>query len=314
MPRAPGRDLAEIFGFSPDDRSTKSRKQWKTQACPFVGGTCIKHSHPDSAGNFVVYGTCSVLNKTREGIEEVITCANRLYANDYQIFRDVIQDSFPKSKLLTADEYRTKSKKKRLPKNCCVLLGQKSGKEVIVQRKGVVKLSIDWTIAHLASGKLEEIIPVEIQSIDTTGNYRDCWRAYSEERDEIPISKHNMNWANVWKRQIPQLILKGAVANDSKRCTKGLFFITPDRVYDQFEKIIGSKVPKQPKPGPGILSIRTYSLGKPRRAGTHRDLDLIRKLSIKISDFVQSFGSGAEMPSGKTYEIKVEQVLESLSS
>jgi hypothetical protein len=93
MPRAKGSDLCEIFGYAPDDTTDVARKQWKSQECPFVGGTCIKHSHPQN-GKVVVYGTCSVVNKTRAGTgEEIILCAQRLYADNYRSLHAVINDA-----------------------------------------------------------------------------------------------------------------------------------------------------------------------------------------------------------------------------
>lgn len=79
--RAQGKDLCELFGYAPDDYSKTARRQWVRRQCPFVGGTCIKHSHgkpPD------IYGSCSVVNKGRSGTtEEVIICPHRLYADNY---------------------------------------------------------------------------------------------------------------------------------------------------------------------------------------------------------------------------------------
>lgn len=79
MPRANGNDLAELFGYAPDDNSDAARKQWKSQKCPFTENTCIKHSHPQNDGSVVVYGTCSVLNKARRTgtPEEVIGAFSR---------------------------------------------------------------------------------------------------------------------------------------------------------------------------------------------------------------------------------------------
>lgn len=89
MPRANGNDLAELFGYAPDDNSDAARKQWKSQKCPFTENTCIKHSHPQNDGSVVVYGTCSVLNKARRTgtPEEVIICPNRLYANNFTVLK-----------------------------------------------------------------------------------------------------------------------------------------------------------------------------------------------------------------------------------
>ena len=46
--RAQGNDLCELFGYAPDDVSEPARRQWQARSCPFVGGECIKHGHPQN--------------------------------------------------------------------------------------------------------------------------------------------------------------------------------------------------------------------------------------------------------------------------
>src|SRR5260370_1277830 len=127
MPRAKGNDLCEIFGYTPDDVSESARKQWKSQQCPFVEGVCIKHDHSNS----IVYGTCSVVNKTRGGVEEVIICPQRLYADNYATLKSCLKDAIGQElPILTATEYSVKKKGGKLPSDYFVLFGQKCGKEI----------------------------------------------------------------------------------------------------------------------------------------------------------------------------------------
>ena len=130
MPRAKGNDLAELFGFAPDDTTAVARKQWKSKECPFVGGMCIKHSHPQGNRGVTVFGSCSVVNRTRNGEEEIIICPHRLYANDYQTLKACIQDAIgnvPKH-VFMAQAYSVLKQAKRLPKEYFVLLGHNSGR------------------------------------------------------------------------------------------------------------------------------------------------------------------------------------------
>ena len=314
MPRAPGNDLAEIFGYAPDDTSENARRQWKSQSCPFVGGTCIKHSHPQNDGEVVVYGTCSVKNRLRSGtVEEVIICPHRLYANSYESLRRCLEDAFSVSTIpiFLAEEYSNLKSSSSLPAEYAVLLGQNSGTEVTVQRRNVIRLKIDWVIAYIKNGEVDTIIPCEVQSIDITGNYRSTWEAYRYERESVPDSGHGMNWANVWKRLIPQLILKGAIASTSRLCKKGLFFIVPDRVYQQFEKLLGD-MESVADAGPGILTIHTYGLGREVPSGQIRDLVLRRQIRVRMEEFAKAFGSGREMPDGSVLDKKVLEILERL--
>ncbi len=312
MPRAKGNDLCELFGYAPDDKSTAARKQWKSQECPFVGGVCIKHSHPQAGGRVVIYGSCSVKNGTRSGAEEVILCPQRLYADRYATLKRCLEDALGHCPpVFLASEYSKAKKKRRLPTEYVVLFGQKSGKEISLSNPGVIDLSLDWVMAVVKDDKLRMIIPCEVQSIDTTGNYHKNWEAYSKERATVPDSKHGMNWANVWKRIIPQIILKGSIASTSTLCTKGLYFIVPDRVYIQFEKLVGP-VAVSPSAASGVLTVMTYGLGPETETGKMRLLVLGRIQRMRVMDFAGAFASGSQLPLGSQLDQKILTLLATL--
>src|SRR6185503_13357926 len=144
-------DLAEIFGYAPDDTTPTARKQWKSQNCPFIGGTCIKHSHPQRGLSLVVYGSCSVANKTRtRGKEEVIICPQRLYAGGYTALRSCILDATGRElPAYVADEYAQRKRTGKLPEDFVVLLGHNTGREVSLSNPGVIQLNLDWVMARV---------------------------------------------------------------------------------------------------------------------------------------------------------------------
>lgn len=155
------------------------------------------------------------------------------------------------------------------------------------------------------------LIPCEVQSIDTTGNYVDNWEAYRDESDSVPDSEHGMNWANVWKRLIPQLILKSSLSTTSALCLKGTYFVVPDRVYQQFEKIVGS-VASRPSAGPGVLTVMTYNLGPDVPEGKIRSLLHCRTERLLATEMAVSFASGKQLPLGTQLDQKVAEILASL--
>jgi hypothetical protein len=312
MPRAKGNDLCEIFGFAPDDVTNAARKQWKSQECPFVGGTCIKHSHPQN-GKVIVYGSCSIVNKTRNGAEEeVILCAQRLYADNYKSLHAVVKDATQIDlPIYMADEYSRLKKSNSLPGDYVVLLGHNSGKEIKLSQPDVIQLSLDWVMARVVRGDLKSIIPCEVQSMDTTGNYQANWLAYSKERKNIPDSEHGMNWANVWKRLIPQLILKGSIAATSKLCKQGHYFIIPDQVYQHFERLIGD-VRAVNAPSEGVLTVMTYTLGPQVPYGSIRLIERRRTVRMLTTEFAQAFASGKQLPLGTQLDEQVAALLYSL--
>lgn len=309
MPRATGNDLSELFGFAPDDNSPRARALWKSGECPFVGGICVKHSHPQSDGKMAIYGSCSVKNNTRSGPEEVIICPQRLYASDYETLKNCVRDATGEDlPVFSAKDFPALKKAGKLPKRCFVQFGHNCGKEISISNKGLIDLSLDWVMAEIADGKVVSLIPIEVQSIDTTGNYRDAWSAYSKQLKNIPDSEHGMNWANVWKRLIPQLILKGAVASTSKLCSHGIYFVVPDRVYLQFEKLVG-QVESASQAGPGVMTVVTYSLGKEVSEGKIRPLAKTRTVRMLATDFAKAFASGKQLPLGTQLDKKVQDIL-----
>lgn len=287
------RTLVEVFGHAPSDISPQARKYWALSACPFVGRACTKYDHT----NTICYGTCSVTNAG----QEVVICPNRLYANNYESIRHVSEDVFGSLPFMMFDEY---VQKMTTTLECVVALGQNSGKEVKLR-----KMSMDWVLAHIRGGELVEYVGIEVQSIDITGNYRDAWYAARDQKTDIPSSGHGLNWANVHKRLMPQIIRKGLMYSRSTLVAKGLYFVVPEPVYQRFEEIIGADIPQVPSAGKGVISVFTYDLGDTVPLGSVRQLVRSRVLRFKLEEFSARFISGPNLPTGSELDDKVKQVL-----
>lgn len=279
------RDLTELFGYSPTDTSIEARSLWNIGACPFTNTKCIKHNHDQS----IIYGTCSVHSFEKD----VIICPYRLYAENYSSLRRVAKDAFGDN--LPFYLFKEYVEKRAEPQTCIVALGQTSGWEVKIGNS----MSMDWILAKINRGVLEEYIGVEVQSIDITGNYRDAWHAYKNYKagssEVIPSSAHGYNWANVHKRIIPQLIRKGLMLSRSKYVKRGLYFIAPDVVYQKFEDILGDLSPIKSATNETI-TVQTYSLGMEKGAAQHRDLVFNRQLRFTLKEFSEKFVSGPNLP------------------
>jgi Restriction endonuclease NotI len=293
------RNLVEIFGYSPDDITKDARLLWKMGACPFIGGPCTKYNHDQT----VIYGTCSVTSP----LGDIIICPNRLYADKYETLRRVARDAYGSLPFVMYKEYIDKRGEVN---ECIVALGQKSGREVKLGQK----LSMDWVLAHVKDGNLIDYTGVEIQSIDITGNYRDSWHAYSRFTEEsigkpLPSSGHGLNWANVHKRLIPQIIRKGVVYSRSNLVTKGLFFIVSDIVYQKFEQVVGSDIPTVENASKDTITVHTYELGPRVAPGMQRSLQPVRQIRFLLSDFSERFISGPTLPQGEELDKAVRNVL-----
>ncbi len=297
--RPPKKDLVEVFGYARDDQTKSARSLWSLGACPFINKKCSKGNHD----NTVTYGTCSVVSP----FGDCIICPNRLYENDYKVLRTISASAFGEQvPFFTFEDY---IKNRDLSGELVVALGQNSGKEVKVGKS----LSMDWVLAKVKDGGLVEYVGVEVQSIDITGNYRDCWYAYKNLKPgvaaTIPSSGHGMNWANVHKRLIPQIIRKGKVYSTSSLVKSGLYFVLPEIVYKKFEDIIGKDIPSVESPGGDVLTIHTYELSPRAPHGQQRHLVPVRNIMVSLDEFSQRFVSGPNLPSGQQLDDAVKKVL-----
>lgn len=314
MPRVigNGKDLVEIFGYAPDDLSPAAQVQWNSQQCPFIGDQCVKRQ--DRAGKRRT-GVCSVTGPVVGGARsEVIACWARLYAHDYTVLRKVAQDAFGSLPFFTYEQYKALASR---PNPVVVAVGKRHGKEIGI-KDGEVGSSLDWVLVEVRGGKATEIVGVEVQSIDTTENYHASREDYGKLHDgqtlpAIRQSEHGLNWANVWKRLIPQLILKGPVFEASSLCNKGLYFVLPDEVYKRFEAIAPA-ITQQPHAAKDTVSVFTWSLGPAVPYGQQRTLDFKRKLHYRLEDLIEAFTTRNPVKSAAQLDAAVEQRIAALHS
>ena len=292
----PQNDIVEIFGYAPNDTSTVCRSLWTLGACPFVETPCSKSNHDKT----IVYGTCSVT--TRFG--DCVICPNRLYANHFATLKEVSADAFGDVPFYTYQEY---IQHRSDPTACVVALGMHSGHEIKLQQS----CSMDWVLAKIENARLAEYTGIEVQSIDITNNYRDNWYAYKNisENAIIPRSEHGMNWANVHKRLIPQIIRKSLIYSRSSFVNSGLYFIVPDIVYKKFEDIIGSDIPLVREKAPDVITVHTYALGDKVSEGRIREIVPVRKIRFKMQDFSDRFVTGPNLPSAEELDAAIRNEL-----
>ena len=292
----PQNDIVEIFGYAPNDTTNICRSLWNIGACPFISCKCSKTNHDKS----VIYGTCSVTTK----FGDCIICPNRLYANRFFVLRRIAKDIFGNIPFYTYQEYINH----RCESNICVVsLGMHSGHEVKLKQS----CSMDWVLACVENMQLSSYIGIEVQSIDITNNYRDNWYAYKNIKsgDIIPRSEHGMNWANVHKRLIPQIIRKSLIYSRSEYVKTGLYFIVPDIVYKKFEGIIGEDIPEISEVAPDVITVHTYALGENVSEGQIREIVPIREKRFRMKDFSDRFITGPNLPSAFELDTAVRNAL-----
>lgn len=223
----------EIFGYRTDDQSAKAKEAIAQSKCPIIGGTCEK-----TFNDGTVSGVCTIKPITTN---PVICCPIRLYAENYKMLQNVSDKAFGEGlPLVPGGEASSKAKAAGEP--CVAVFGKRWGGELrLPQKTGVGGYFVDWVLAKItAGGELEEFIAVEVQTIDTTGNYRNGHAALLQ-GDGIVKTTAGLNWENVSKRILPQLIYKGQILQREELCRKGLFFVCPEPVFERIMNRLGGQ-------------------------------------------------------------------------
>jgi hypothetical protein len=225
--------IFEFFGYRSEDISEKALQTATAALCPFLNSVCEKRL---SDGK--ISGVCS-LKPIKGG--PVICCPIRLYAQDYKLLSDIVEYAFGKPFFL-APGREAINYVKSTGNDVVAVFGKKWGGELrLPQRSGSGAYFVDWVLARLTSeGELVEFIAVEVQTIDTTGNYRNGIKALENDRTQVATTA-GLNWENVSKRILPQLIYKGQVLQREELCKKGLFFVSPGPVYNRIMNRLGGQ-------------------------------------------------------------------------
>jgi hypothetical protein len=289
--------IVEFFGFAPDDKSEVAVNARTNHECPFVGRECAK-----TLSDGLVSGVCTLKPKTRG---PVICCPIRLYARDYQVLRDVASIAFGSVIPLLAARAITAQ-----TGECVAVFGKGWGRELRLPNRGKSGgYFVDWVLAHInAAGELVSFVAVEVQSIDTTGNYRLERETYLRGEAFPGASTAGFNWENVNKRILPQLIYKGHVLRQEPLCGKGLFFVCPTPVYVKIaERLGGGLRPYQMQPG--SLTILWYDIGEPVPGG-QRELVAGGRFTTTIDQVALAFTAPSNLPPAQVYESAIRASLE----
>lgn len=229
--------ISEFFGFRSEDTSTTALENQSRQVCPFLGSFCTKAL--GDKNNRTLSGVCSV-RQASVGSPNAICCPNRIYAENYKMLSVIAEKAFRVNLNLYAG--RLAVEKAKAENGAVAVFGHGWGGELpLPKRQGKGSYYVDWILARLDSdGELVEFTAIEVQTIDTTGTYQNARRALIEhhaiEKDTV-----GLNWENVSKRIIPQIIYKGQVLQREELCRSGLYFVCPKPVYDRVLERLGGK-------------------------------------------------------------------------
>lgn len=240
--------IVELFGYDPLCQTAAAKEARAEHFCHFIKAPCQKLLS-DSARS----GVCS-LSSLKHG--SVICCPHKLYAEQRKIFHDVADVAFGPHQRLAFIEAESSD--------------HQSGDVVLIKeipipgRRASSYTFVDWVLAKMNdAGEILSFVPLELQTIDTTGNYRAERNGYLSESPTGKPSSAGFNWENVNKRLIPQILLKGALLQNEKRCHKGMFLVCSSQIAERIvEQAIAHKL-SLTEPHPGSITILGYELGPP---------------------------------------------------
>lgn len=296
--------MIDWFGYRSGDRSPSAEAAADLEHCPFIDGRCTKVQPRDQRSS----GVCSLKQSTREA---VVCCPNRLYGDDYKILRDVAEIAFgPGLDLIAGPSAQRRSLATGRP--VVGVFGKRWGGELrLPQRNGTGSYFVDWILALVLPSGLDRFVAIEVQTIDTTGNYHGSVDALRDDR-QIVASGAAFNWENVNKRILPQVIYKGNVLQRERKCLGGLFLITPKPVHDRImDRLIGSGQALAPYPlGPGAVTFLSYDpdwLNAP--SGAPAPLVQTGRLTTSVVQIAQAFIGVTNLPPMGAYETAIDAAL-----
>lgn len=289
--------IAEFFGYRAEDRSQESLTTIARKACPFTNAPCQKLLSRLREPS----GVCSIKQKT-SGSPVVICCPIRMYADDYAMLRLVAKKAFRKNLNLYAGRVAVD---KAIKENGAVaVFGHGWGGELrLPQRKGTGSYFVDWVLTRLdGKGQLIEFTAIEVQTIDTTGNYQTARKELLDEGN-IVADTVGLNWENVNKRIIPQLIYKGQVLQREELCKAGLFFVSPLPIYNRVLERLGGKdrIPQFPYQ-PASIHFLAYDRITPQKEvdGKIMKLGFTEEHCTTVYKVQEAF-SAVTLPEGNVY-------------
>lgn len=300
--------IAEFFGYRAEDHSDEAVIAARSMICPFLGSQCTKVLSRDNT----ISGVCSVRQKTA-GAPSVICCPNRIYADGYKVLRIIAQKAFGREFNLYAGQEAVE--KARVEGGAIAVFGHGWGGELrLPQRRGTGSYFVDWVLARLdGEGNLAELTAIEVQTVDTTGSYRNAREALLKNR-EILDDTVGLNWENVSKRIISQLIYKGQVLQREELCKTGLYFICPKPVYERVLNRLGGKekIPGFPTQPASIHFISyDYSCGFTEENvpwGQIIPLDILEEHCTTVYKVQEAFSS-LNLPEGNVYRDAIKNSL-----
>lgn len=298
--------IAELFGYSAEDNSEIAMQNISRQVCPFLGSYCTKAL--GDRDNRTLSGVCAV-RQVSPGSPNVICCPNRIYAENYKMLSMISEKAFKER--LNLYSGRLAIEKAKEEGGAIAVFGHGWGGELpLPKRQGKGSYYVDWILARLnGDAELVEFTAIEVQTIDTTGSYKNA-RAALLNRHTIEKDTVGLNWENVSKRIIPQIIYKGQVLQREELCRSGLYFVCPKPVYDRVLERLGGKgkLPQFPTQPAAIHFVAYDYLSNEIEEGKIKPLGIIEEYCTTVYKVQEAF-SAVDLPDQNVYRDAIRKSL-----
>lgn len=297
--------ISEFFGYRATDNSEIALRAAASKICPFIGSYCVK-----ILGRSNEYSGVCTIRQVKIDSPDVICCPIRIYAENYKILHEIAFMAFGAKLNLYAGRVAVSKAKKE--NGAIAVFGKGWGGELrLPKRKGVGSYFVDWVLARLdGKGELIEFTAIEVQTIDTTGNYQTARKSLIYNR-ELVKDTVGLNWENVSKRIIPQLIYKGQVLQREELCKTGLYFVAPNPVHERVLERLGGKdkLPRFPSQ-PASIHFISYDKSSTESIndGSITPLRIIEEYCTTVYKVQEAFSS-LNLPEGNVYRDAIRKSL-----
>ncbi|MCS6940153.1 MAG: NotI family restriction endonuclease [Roseiflexaceae bacterium] len=195
--------IAELFGYSTNQKGIDWQKIVSEQKCPFLGKKCYKVRKSDPS---ISIGSCTVLYGNQRN--PIIICPTRFTA-DNKVFLDCLDLMKP----------------------------LESGNELyLIPEVNIPGGNVDFFLTLSVNGKILDFVGIETQALDTTGTVwperQRLLRDLGVEQDEIgegETSSHGINWKMTAKTVLVQMHHK---VQTFEHIGKKMVLILQERLFD----------------------------------------------------------------------------------
>lgn len=258
--------IREVFGYPPENESSEAGRVRLNHLCPFLDQRCVK----ESGRLDYPFGACSVRQVKDE--REIIICPMRFCGDNQAIIEEV--------------GHRLCGEAARLVRIPEVRAG---------------RFSIDWVVACCdASGTLVDYHGIEVVAVDTTGSLDRYFDAYLKGEDWQSIEqRYGINWGNVYKRTLPQLIAKGALlASYGKK----LGVVVQNRLVERLQERLTIPIESESSANMFFFSYKLKHIAEIQEYELTLSEVIPTSAERLTAEYVAGLTGGAGMPSQEEFE------------